>query len=100
MNKKKGMPNHIDVLAGLILQEQKKKTNEMTVESLGIDLSVKDAPHPELIKAVYELVKDEKAPDEVSALLVKFNDHIKFQVKEVAFIDKKMEDVDVEKMLK
>ncbi len=92
--------NHMDVLAGIILQGQKKATNEMTVASLNLDLNVKAAPHPELIRAVYDIVKDEKAPDEISALITKFMDHIKYQIKEVAFIDKKVEDLSLEEMLK
>lgn len=91
---------HVDVLAGLIIHAQKKATNEMTVGSLGIDLGVKAAPHPELLQAVYDVIKDEKAPDELAALLTKFMDHIKYQVKEVAFIEKKIESLDLELMLK
>lgn len=92
--------NHVDVLAGLILEAQKKATNEMTVASLSIDLSIKAAPHPELLQAVYDVVKDEKAPDEVAALLTRFMDHVKYQVKEVAFIDKKVESLSLEEMLR
>ena len=92
--------NHTDVVAGLILSAQKTKTNEMTVESLAIDLKVKDAPHPELIQQIYDLVKDEKAPDEISALRAKMSDHIKYQIKEVAFLEKKIEDIGIEEMLK
>ncbi len=92
--------NHIDVLAGLILQKQKEVTNDMTVASLAVDTKVKDAPNPELIAAVHDIVKDEKAPDEVSALLVKFIDHVKHQVREVAFIERKMSDVGIEEIIK
>lgn len=92
--------SHVDVLAGLILEAQKKATNEMVVSSLNIDLSIKAAPHPELLQAVYDVVKDEKAPDDLAALLAKFMDHIKYQVKEVAFIEKKVESLSLEEMLK
>jgi hypothetical protein len=92
--------NHVDVLSGLILQAQKDLTNDLRVGDLKIDLSPKAAPHPELLKAVYDVIKDEKAPDEVSALLVRFMDHIKYQVKEVAFIEKEVGSVDLEMMLK
>lgn len=92
--------NHLDVVAGLILQAQKRMTNELLVSSLDIDLRVKDAPNPELIQSIFDIVKDEKAPDEVSALLAKVNDHIKYQIKEVAFIEKKVSDIGVEEMLK
>ncbi len=92
--------NHVNVFAGLILEAQKKLTNEMTIASLKVDLKVKDAPHPELIAQLHELFKNEKAPEEVSALLAKFVDHIKYQIKEVAFIERKVSDIGVEEMLK
>lgn len=94
------LADHVDTLAALIVQAQKEHTNELKVEDLKINLKVKAAPHPELIQAVYDAVKSEKAPDEVSALLAKFMDHIKFQVKGVAFFDKKVSDLSLEEMLK
>ena len=92
--------NHINVIAGLILQAQKAHTNEMKVSDLTIDLDVKDAPHPEVIKAIYEMVKDEKDPEGVSSLLVKVVDHVSYQIKEVAFIERKISEVSVEEMIK
>lgn len=94
------LTDHMDVLAALILQAQKAKTNKMLISELDVDLTPKAAPHPELLKAVYDVIKDEEAPDEVSALLTQFMDHIKYQVKEVAFIEKKVKSIDLEIMLK
>ena len=88
------------MLSGLILEAQKNHTNKLKVSDLKIDLKVKAAPHPEILQGVYDIVKDEFAPDEVSALLVKFMDHIKYQVKESAFIEKKIDSLDLEIMLK
>jgi hypothetical protein len=92
--------NHMNVLAGVILQAQKAHTNEMLVSALDIDLKFKDAPHPEFIQQVYELVKDEKDPEGVSALLVKLIDHVNYQIKEVAFIERKISEVGVEELIK
>lgn len=94
--------NHINVLAGLILQAQKALTNKMIVGDLKIDLkgAIKDAPSPDFILATYRLVAGEKDPEEISTLLAKLVDHVNYQVKEVAFIERKISDVGIEEMLK
>jgi len=59
-----------------------------------------EADLPDIYRYIHALAEYEKAPDEVSALLSKIADHVSYQIKEVAFIERKINEVDVESMIK
>lgn len=92
--------DHVEVFAGLVTVAVKERNNKLTVGELTLDLSPKAAPYPDLLQNIFDIVKDETSPDDIAALLTQWTDHVEYQVKEVACIDKKVEDLDVDLMLK